>query len=152
MQAASGHIELMRHRRPIAEVIDDETTDDILRAQLRMVVEARQFAVDELLLPQNGSYQSYSDLQRDFVVWNVFASPEFSLTPKTWCYPVVGCVAYRGYFSEEKAQKIADRLARKGLDVTVGGVTAYSTLGRFDDPVLNTMMRWSEWWKPASLR
>jgi len=144
MQAASGHMEVMRNRRPVAEVIDDEATDEVLRGQLRMVVEARQFAVDELLLPENGSYQSYADLQRDFVVWNVFASPEFSLTPKTWCYPVVGCVAYRGYFSEEKARKKADHLARKGLDVSVGGVSAYSTLGRFDDPVLNTMMRWSD--------
>jgi predicted aminopeptidase len=109
-----------------------------------MVQEARQFAVDELLLPENDSYRSYADLERDFVVWNVFAAPEFSLEPKQWCYPVAGCVAYRGYFSEDKANKKAGKLKKNGLDVFVGGVAAYSTLGRFDDPILNTMMRWSD--------
>ncbi len=109
-----------------------------------MVRDARQFAVDELLLPDNGSYRNYADLERDYVVWNVIAAPEFSLDPKLWCYPVAGCVAYRGYFSEASARKLADELASQGFDVLVGGVAAYSTLGRFDDPVLNTMMRWDD--------
>ncbi len=109
-----------------------------------MVRDARQFAVDELRLPDNGSYRNYADVERDYVVWNVIAAPEFSLDPKLWCYPVAGCVAYRGYFSEASAKKLADDLASRGFDVVVGGVAAYSTLGRFADPVLNTMMRWDD--------
>jgi predicted aminopeptidase len=144
MQAIGGQMEVLRKRRPLAEVIDDAATEESLRERLTMVQEARQFAVDELLLPENGSYRSYTDLERDFVVWNVFAAPEFSLEPKQWCYPVAGCVAYRGYFSEDKANKKAGKLKKNGLDVFVGGVAAYSTLGRFDDPILNTMMRWSD--------
>jgi predicted aminopeptidase len=144
MQAFSGQMEVLRKRRPVAEVIADDSTDEDLRERLKMVQDARQFAVDELLLPENGSYRSYTDLERDFVVWNVFAAPEFSLTPRQWCYPVAGCVAYRGYFAKEKATGKARKLEKDGYDVFVGGVTAYSTLGRFDDPVLNTMMNWSD--------
>ena len=144
MQAIGGQMEIMRKRRPVDEVIGDEATDDSTRERLIMVQQARQFAIDELMLPENGSYGSYADLKRDYVVWNVFAAPEFSLTPVTWCYPVAGCVAYRGYFSQEKAHKFADKLVEDGLDVIVGGVAAYSTLGRFDDPVLNTMMNWTD--------
>jgi predicted aminopeptidase len=109
-----------------------------------MIQVARLFAIDELLLPDNKSYQTFTDLERDFVVWNIVAAPEFSLQPKTWCYPIVGCVAYRGYFAEEKARAFGDKLRDDGYDVFVGGVAAYSTLGRFADPVLNTMMRWSD--------
>jgi len=144
VQAIGGQMEVLRKRRPLDEVIDDAASEEGLRDRLTMVQEARQFAVDQLLLPDNDSYRSYSDLERDFVVWNVFAAPEFSLEPKQWCYPVAGCVAYRGYFSEEKANKKAGKLRKTGLDVFVGGVAAYSTLGRFDDPVLNTMMHWSD--------
>lgn len=144
MQAINGQMEVLRKRRPISEVIGDDDTDEKLRKRLEMVQEARQFAVDQLLLPENDSYLSYTDLEREFVVWNVFAAPEFSLTPKQWCYPVAGCVTYRGYFAKDKAASKAKKLEKKGLDVYVGGVAAYSTLGRFDDPVLNTMMRWSD--------
>jgi predicted aminopeptidase len=144
MQALGGQVEVLRKRRPITEVIDDDSTDTVLRKRLQMVQDARQFAVDQLLLPENGSYRSYADLGRDYVVWNVFAAPEFSLTPKQWCYPIAGCVAYRGYFAEEKAAKKARKLKQSGFDVFVSGVAAYSTLGRFDDPVLNTMMHWSD--------
>ena len=144
MQAIRGHSDLMSRRRPVDEVIADEQSPAALKEKLTLVSDARKFATDELLLPDNDSYRSYADLERDFVVWNVFAAPEFSLTPKTWCYPVAGCVAYRGYFSEEAARKRADKLKDEGLDVAMGGVAAYSTLGRFDDPVLNTMMRWSD--------
>jgi len=108
------------------------------------VTDAREFSVTDLLLPDNDSYRSFADVERDYVVWNVFAAPEFSLVAKTWCFPVVGCVAYRGYFSEDDARAYADRLRRDGYDVHVGGVSAYSTLGRFADPVLNTMLRWSD--------
>lgn len=144
MQAAGGHLELMRKREPIPEVMADQGVPADTRERLAMVLEARQFAIDELELPDNGSYRSYADLERDFVVWNVFAAPEFSLEAKTWCFPVVGCVAYRGYFDEEDARRFADRLEADAYDVFVAGVPAYSTLGRFDDPVLNTMMRWSD--------
>jgi predicted aminopeptidase len=134
----------MHSRQPIPEVIADEASPDDLKQRLKIVQAARDFAVDELLLPDNKSYRSYADLERDYVVWNVFAAPEFSLDPKTWCYPVAGCVAYRGYFAEDAARKKAQRLQDDGFDVAVGGVAAYSTLGRFSDPVLNTMMRWSD--------
>lgn len=144
MQAIRGHLEIMHSRQPIPNVIADEETPDELKRRLLMVQEARNFAVDELLLDDNQSYRSYADLERDYVVWNVFAAPEFSLEPKTWCFPVAGCVAYRGYFAEEAAREKARDLSEDGFDVAVGGVSAYSTLGKFSDPVLNTMMRWSD--------
>jgi predicted aminopeptidase len=144
LQAAGGQLEILRKRTPITTVIENPASSEELRRRLRMVQEARQFAVAELLLPDNKSYQTFADLERDYVVWNVMAAPEFSLQPMTWCYPVVGCVAYRGYFSEENATKLADKLRTQEYDVFVGGVAAYSTLGRFADPVLNTMMRWSD--------
>jgi predicted aminopeptidase len=111
---------------------------------LKEVTAIRDFATRELGLPDNGSYRSYADLGRPYVVWNVVAAPEFSVEPKEWCYPVVGCVAYRGYFSEQRARRFAAGVRSQGLDVTVDGVAAYSTLGHFDDPVLNTMMGWND--------
>jgi predicted aminopeptidase len=97
-----------------------------------------------MMLPDNGSYRSFYDTGRPFVIWNVFAAPEFSLAPRTWCYPVAGCIAYRGYFSEKRARRYAARLEQRGSDVFVGGVRAYSTLGRFRDPLLNTMVPLTE--------
>lgn len=144
MQAARGQWELMRKREPIAEVLAADDTPDQLAARLRLVQQARAFSVSELGLPDNDSYRSYADIEREYVVWNVFAAPEFSLQPKTWCFPVAGCVAYRGYFAEDKAEKEAARLSDRGYDVAVGGVAAYSTLGKFDDPVLNTMLDWND--------
>lgn len=144
VQAARGQMDLLQRRRPISEVMSDASTPAELRERLALVSEARQFAVDALQLPDNESYRSYADLERDFVVWNVVAAPEFSVEAREWCYPIAGCVAYRGYFAEEKARKLAAKLEGQGYDVMVGGVPAYSTLGRFDDPVLNTMMRWSD--------
>jgi predicted aminopeptidase len=105
---------------------------------------ARDFAVTELHLPDNRSYRTYADIKRPYVVWNVVATPEFSIEPKHWCFPVAGCVAYRGYFKEKSARKFAAKLAAQGFDVTVGGVPAYSTLGKFADPVLSTMMRYDD--------
>lgn len=144
LQAAQGQWELTRKREPIDEVLARPDTPPELAARLRLVQQARQFAVDELALPDNDTYRTYADLERDFVLWNVFAAPEFSLEPKTWCFPVAGCVGYRGYFSKEAADREAARLAADGYDVAVGGVAAYSTLGRFKDPVLNTMMNWDD--------
>jgi len=143
-QAARGQYEVLRKREPIEEVVGDPQTSPELADRLRLVQEVREFSISELGLPDNKSYQTYSDIQRDYVVWNVFAAPEFSLTPKTWCYPVAGCVSYRGYFKKDAAEREALKLAGDGFDVHVGGVSAYSTLGKFNDPVLSTMMRWDD--------
>ncbi len=144
MQAARGQYDVLKRREPVAEVVADPATPAELARRLDLLQEARQFSIDELGLPDNNSYRSYSDLERDYVLWNVFAAPEFSLDSKRWCYPIVGCVSYRGYFSEDRAEREAAKLAARGFDVAVGGVPAYSTLGRFDDPILNTMLRWDD--------
>lgn len=144
MQAARGQLDVMRKREPIDEIIDAGDTPAELSRRLQLVREARRFSIAELQLPDNDSYRTYADIERDYVVWNVFAAPEFSLEPKSWCFPVAGCVNYRGYFAEEKARRKASRLEDDGHDVAVGGVAAYSTLGKFSDPVLNTMMRWED--------
>ena len=144
MQAARGQLDVMSKREPIDDLISADATPEDLAGQLELVVEARQFAVDELYLPDNDSYRSYADLGRDYVVWNVFAAQEFSLQPRIWCFPIAGCVGYRGYFSEDSAERKAGRLRKEGYDVVVSGIPAYSTLGKFDDPVLNTMMHWTD--------
>jgi predicted aminopeptidase len=108
------------------------------------VLQTRKFAQNDLHLPVDNNYLSYVDLNRTYVLWSVVAAPEFSLEPKTWCYPIAGCVAYRGYFSETDAQRYARSLKKENYDVYIGGVSAYSTLGWFDDPVLSTIMRRSE--------
>lgn len=144
LQAASGQVDILVRREPIDEVLADPDTDTDVARRLRLVQEARDFSVAQLGLPDNGSYRSYAELDRDFVVWSVFAAPEFRMQPVNWCYPIVGCVSYRGYFKEEKANREAQKLANRGFDVHVAGVAAYSTLGRFDDPVLSTMMRWDD--------
>jgi predicted aminopeptidase len=131
-------------REPIAEVLADSATPPPLRARLEYVAAARDFASRELGLPDNESYRSYADLGRPYVVWNVFAAPEFSVEPRRWCFPIAGCVVYRGYFNEESARRYARKLRRRGDDVAVGGVAAYSTLGHFNDPVLSTMLGWSD--------
>jgi len=141
---ARGQWNVMAKRQPIAEVIAKPATTPPVKAQLERVVAIREFAVRELALPDNGSYRSYADVGRPFVVWNVVAAPEFSVRPKQWCFPIAGCVAYRGYFNEAKARKFASGLQRQGFDTSIGGVAAYSTLGHFDDPVLNTMLGWSD--------
>lgn len=144
LQAAKGQWDLTRKREPIADVLAAADTSPELAARLRLVQEARQFSIDELKLPDNKSYRTYADIERDYVVWNVFAAPEFSMEARTWCFPVAGCVSYRGYFSKEDAQRQARQLAEKGYDVALGGVAAYSTLGKFDDPLLSTMMSWDD--------
>jgi predicted aminopeptidase len=143
-QAAQGQARVMLERKPIARLIADPSTPPALREQLRQVTSMRDFASRELGLPDNGSYRSYADVGRSYVLWNVFAAPEFSVKPKQWCYPIVGCVAYRGYFAERAARRLARRLSAHGYDVAVGGVAAYSTLGHFNDPILNTMLGWDD--------
>lgn len=143
-QSALGHVDLMSRSRPITEWLADESTDELTRKKLQSVLVMRQFAMTALHLPDNGSYLEYADLERSHVVWNVFATPELSLKPVKSCFPVVGCLSYRGYFAKADAEAQAARLKAEGNEVYVGGVSAYSTLGWFADPVLNTMLRWSE--------
>ena len=140
-QLARGQHELLRLREPIARLLQDESRDARLRERLGQVQDARAWASAQLALPDNGSYTGYVQLDRPYVVWNVFAAPEFSLAPKQHCFPFAGCVAYRGYFSREGAEAEAARQRAAGLETQVSGVPAYSTLGWFDDPVLSSMMR-----------
>ena len=139
-QAIGGQFELLRKRTPIEEVLADPTLDERTKATLAKVPEIRRFAADELLLPRNQSYTTYVDLGRPYVVFNVIATDEFSVNPKRWCYPFTGCVAYRGFFNRESAERFRAALERDGLDTYLGGATAYSTLGYFADPILNTMV------------
>lgn len=139
-QSIGGQLELWKKRQPIADLLTAPGMSDVLREKLQTTLAIRDFASTELALPDNDSYRSYADLQRPFVVWNVFAAQPFELNLKRWCFPFAGCVGYRGYFSQSDAQEFADGLAAKGMDVYVGGVAAYSTLGWFDDPLLNTVL------------
>ncbi len=147
-QAAGGHLDLMQRARPVADAVADPATPEPLRQRLQLSQRLRDFAVAELKLPDNSSYRRYADLQRDAVVWNVVAAPELGLTLKTWCFPVMGCVGYRGYFKREAADALAAQLKAEGWEVMVYGVPAYSTLGFSNwvggDPLLNTFMHWSE--------
>jgi predicted aminopeptidase len=146
LQSVNGHLDVLMRKQPIPEVIASEDTDEILQEKLEMAVDIRRFAIEHLVLPDNDSYTEYADLDRDFVIWNVFATPELSLEPKQWCFLFVGCLNYRGYYSKKSAFKYAQELETKGYDVFVGGVTAYSTLGWFNDPVLNTMLERDEFY------
>ena len=140
-QAVGGHFELMRAAQPIGELVDRPIGDPQLGKQLAEVAAIRDFASRELALPDNDSYRSYADIGRPYVVWNVFAAPELSLEARQWCVLLVGCVNYRGYYDQKDAERLAAELREEGYDTFVGGVAAYSTLGYFDDPVLNTFMR-----------
>jgi predicted aminopeptidase len=140
-QAIHGHLALMHRAEPISERLEDLDTPEALRERLARVLVIREFASRELSLPDNGSYRSYADLQRPFALWNVFAAPEFSTKPRESCFLFAGCVTYRGFYAEDDARRYADELRGEGFDAYVGGVPAYSTLGYFDDPVLNTFVR-----------
>jgi predicted aminopeptidase len=143
-QAISGQQSILMSRQPISEVTADPNSSEILRQKLTFIMDVRTFAEDVLQLPVANNYLTYVDLKRPYVAWNVVAAPEFSMRPKTWCYPFVGCAAYRGYFAKADAEQYADALKKQGYDVHVGGVTAYSTLGWFDDPVLSTFIHRSK--------
>lgn len=140
-QCVLGHLDLLAKRKDIAEIIRDPSTSEDLRQILQRVVLMRDFASQQLGLPDNASYRSYADLGRPYAVWNVVATPEFALEPKTWCFPVAGCVSYRGYFNQDAAKAQGEALRQAGMDTYVYGVQAYSTLKWFDDPVLNTFCR-----------
>lgn len=147
-QSVSGHLQLLNAARPVADWLGDAQTPDALKTRLALSQRIRSFAVTALQLPDNASYRRYADLQRKSVVWNVVAAPEFSLTLKTWCFPVAGCVGYRGYFSEADALAEAAQLRQQGLEASVYGVPAYSTLGWLNwaggDPLLNTFVAYPE--------
>lgn len=145
VQSIDGQINLLLSRQPIAQVIADPATPTALKARLERTLEIREFASRELKLPDNASYRGYADLRRPYVVWNVFAAAEFSVEPEQWCFLIAGCVGYRGYFSHAAAQEFARELHAEGLDVFVSNVPAYSTLGWFDDPVLNTFINYPEY-------
>ncbi|MBQ12919.1 MAG: aminopeptidase [Gammaproteobacteria bacterium] len=143
-QAARGQMQILLQRQDIQRLLQSGDVDESVRAKLAMILELRDFAEAELLLPVGDNYLTYVDLSREHVIWNVFAAPEFSVDPVSWCYPVAGCVTYRGYFSESSASNFAERLEREGYDVYTGGVEAYSTLGWFDDSLLSTVISRTE--------
>ncbi len=143
-QAVEGHFDLLSRREPIIELVNDPSTSPVLRHKLELALNLRNYASAELGLPDNQSYRHYADLQRSAVVWNVIATPENSLEAQTWCYPFAGCLAYRGWYQRSAAVTEAQRLHAKQRDVMVSPATAYSTLGWFDDPVLNTMLAYSD--------
>lgn len=148
LQSLQGHLQVMQAARPVAQWLADDSVLPVLKQRLALAQRMRSFAVTELGLPDNASYQRYADLQRRSVVWNVVAAPELSLTLKTWCFPVAGCVGYRGYFSEPEARASAQALGSEGMETSVYGVPAYSTLGWLNwaggDPLLSTFIHYPE--------
>jgi predicted aminopeptidase len=147
-QSASGHLRLMNASRPVQDWLGDEQAPPRLKEQLALSQRIRAFASSELKLPDNPSYRRYADLKRTAAVWNVVAAPELSLTLKTWCFPVTGCVGYRGYFDEQEARAEAQRQRELGYESDAYPVPAYSTLGLMNwaggDPLLNTFIQYPE--------
>lgn len=144
VQAAHGQFTLLSEAKPIDDWLADPGVDAKLKGRLAKAKEMRQFAARELGLPDNGSYKTYADLKRPYVLWNVVAAPELSLKPVQWCFPIAGCVNYRGYYHKDEAQAYGAELRREGYDVQVAGVAAYSTLGWFNDPMLSTFMQYPD--------
>src|SRR5664279_4601824 len=147
---ASGHLELLQAARPVPQWLDDPATSAELKARLELSQRIRDYAVTTFAEPDNASYRRYADLHRPAAVWNVVAAPELALVPKTWCFAIVGCVGYRGYYEQAGADALAAELRGEGLDVAVYPVPAYSTLGRLPtggwlaDPLLNTFIGYPE--------
>ena len=139
-QAAQGQLSIFLGRQNIEELISSNGLPDNLKHKFKEIEQIKNFARLNLKLPVGDNYSSYIDVNRDYLVWNVFAAPEFSTKPSTWCYPFAGCVSYRGYFSRERALRYAEKLENQGFDVYTGGVAAYSTLGWFDDPITSTII------------
>lgn len=143
-QGVAGQMEIIRKSRPNAEIIGDESTPETLRNRLLLTAELCDFAGRQLALPGDSSYGKYADLGRRHAVFLLYAAPEFSLEPKSWRYPVVGKMNYRGYFKENDAKAYAEKLEEAGYETYLGGTDAYSTLGFFHDPVLNTFADYPE--------
>lgn len=143
-QATHGQSSLMAAARPIDDLLQNPELEPKLRQRLLTANKIRRFAVDELALPDNGTYQNYADLQRPYALWNVVATPELSMKPLQWCFPIAGCVSYRGYYSEAGAQAFAGEMRAAGNDVQIMGVPAYSTLGWYKDPVLSSFINYPD--------
>jgi predicted aminopeptidase len=143
-QAISGHLDLLSREKPITDLLDSDQIDADLKTKLRLALSVRDFASHEIQLPENDSYRNYADLERPFAVWNVIAAPKYSVQPHKWCYLIVGCLSYRGYFSPQDAKAMAEEMKAQGMDVIISGAAAYSTLGWMDDPLLNTIVRRDE--------
>ena len=141
LHAMHGHFDLMARRQPVDDLVADPATPDTLRSRLQRVATVREFASRALALPDNGSYRKYAGLSGHYAVWSVWVTPEFDLAPRLSCFPVAGCVPYRGYYSRQSADHYAAGFRSAGDDVMVDGVIAYSTLGYFDDPVTSAMLR-----------
>ena len=148
VQSVSGHLELLSRAKPVAGLTSDAATPPALKERLALTQRIRDFAISDLALPDNRSYRRYADLGRNAAVWNVVAAPELSLALESWCFPVVGCINYRGYYERGAADAEAGTLRARGFEVSVYGVPAYSTLGKLDwlggDPLLNTFVQWPE--------
>lgn len=142
--AAGGQLEVISAREPIDEVIANPATDKNTRRQLELVQRAREFAIKELHLPDSDTFRDYADLERPWVLWNVYATPELSLELKQWCYPFIGCHSYRIYFEEAYAKQVATELEKQGMDVYIARSPAYSTQGWFADPVYNPMLDYDD--------
>jgi len=142
LNSATGHLQIISKRQSIQELLQQKTTSVDLQQRLQQISAIRDFASQRLFLPDNGSYRSYVKLDRPYVVWNVVATPEFSLTPLQWCFPIAGCVTYRGYFDQDDAREFARSLDSQHFDTAIVGAPAYSTLRWFDDPVLSTFSNW----------
>lgn len=145
-QALAGQQEMSRRARPVEAVLADPASSPVLRRKLETARDQLAFAEQELGLPVRGQYERYADLGRRHAVWVVFAAPEFSVQAKTWWYPLIGKLKYRGFFREDLARAEAERWRARGLDVFVGGVEAYSTLGWLRDPLLNTFLGRDDAW------
>ncbi len=143
-QSVMGHLNLMWEKQQIKERFHDPALTDKERKKLRYILDTRSYASRELKLPDNDSYTEIAYINTDYIVWNVNATPEFSLQAVNWCYLIIGCVSYRGYFNKNDAESFARTLDIKGLDTTVTGASAYSTLGWFDDPILSNMLAWKD--------
>lgn len=143
-QSVKGQLEIISKRDSIESLLEDSDVPDKLKQKLEQVNEIRQYASSELFLPDNESYTKYADLGRPYVLWNVFAAPELSVEAKSWCFPIAGCVNYRGYFDKQDAEEFAAELNERGNDVYIGGVPAYSTLGWFSDPILSTVIHYKD--------
>ncbi len=143
-QAASGQLSLLSKRTPVPKLLADPATPDELKQKLQKANQMRLFAIEALNLGDNPGFTSYADVGRDYVTWNVVAAPAYSLQPETWCFPIAGCVSYKGYFAKEDAEEFEKTLLAEGKDTLLYGVSAYSTLGWFADPLLNTFIHYSD--------
>ena len=143
-QATKGQLDLLRKRTPVSQLINDRETPEPLRQRLILADQIRRYGISQLGLEGSKGFSQYSDLGRKYVTWNIVAAPEYSVNPKTWCFPIAGCVAYKGFFKQSQAIEEADLLRDQGYDILLYGVSAYSTLGWFADPLLNTFINYPD--------